>query len=91
MATSDGKERARELVRQIAHRHGFVREATLARMLPEDRLEVEEAMLMKDLMIGASVTTLVHQNRDGLHSDVHSNKAPQTVQEPVHKQGSIRV
>ncbi|KAI9372834.1 hypothetical protein BJX61DRAFT_542344 [Aspergillus egyptiacus] len=49
---------ARNLVQRIAKEHGHLGEATLRRMDPETRREVEEAMLKKDELIGSTVITL---------------------------------
>lgn len=46
---------ARELVKSIAKKHGYLGEEILGRMEPEVRREVEEAMLNKDELIGSSV------------------------------------
>ena len=51
------RDRARELVKEITRGHGFLDESTYARMNPDVRREVEEAMLRKDEMIGSSVIT----------------------------------
>lgn len=58
--TSQGqlaRGRARELVEEITSSHGFLEESTLAKMEPDVRRKVEEAMLRKDEMIGSSVIT----------------------------------
>lgn len=48
---------APEIVKEITRLHGFLDESVYAKMEPDVRHEVEEAMLMKDEMIGSSVIT----------------------------------
>ncbi|KND89214.1 hypothetical protein TOPH_06201 [Tolypocladium ophioglossoides CBS 100239] len=49
---------ARQLVEEIGRSHGYIRQEVLDRMSEADRLEVQQAMLMKDQLIASSVTTL---------------------------------
>ncbi|KAI5865504.1 hypothetical protein GGS23DRAFT_559520 [Durotheca rogersii] len=49
---------ARRFVQGISKEHGYLGEEVYARMDSETRRQVEEALLKKDEMIGASVTTL---------------------------------
>ncbi|OCL02139.1 hypothetical protein AOQ84DRAFT_424260 [Glonium stellatum] len=55
---SGARKRARKLVESIAKDHGYLSEDVLSRMPDDVRLQVEEAMLKKDEMIGSSVMTL---------------------------------
>ncbi|PYI03189.1 hypothetical protein BO78DRAFT_452009 [Aspergillus sclerotiicarbonarius CBS 121057] len=48
------RESARQLVKRIAKKHGYLDEGVLGAMSPEVRRQVEEALLKKDLMIGSS-------------------------------------
>ncbi|RYP79682.1 hypothetical protein DL769_002822 [Monosporascus sp. CRB-8-3] len=52
------RAQARDLVSQIVKENGFVRQSSLDTMSQEVRREVEEALLIKDKKIGASVLTL---------------------------------
>lgn len=45
----------RNLVDSIAKSHGYLGEAVYARMDPDTRRKVQEALLAKDRMIGSSV------------------------------------
>ena len=51
------RNEARELVKKIAHGHGYIPAEMLAAMEPEVRLVVEEALRKKDDMIASSVFT----------------------------------
>ena len=53
---------ARELVKEVVKDNGFVRESSLKTMTQEVRREVEEALLVKDRKIGASVLTYVFKS-----------------------------
>ena len=53
------KYRAKELVRQIAKSHGHLDEAVYGEMTAAARCQVEEALLMKDKLIGSAVITYV--------------------------------
>lgn len=59
MAPPVDRETAQALVRRIAKDHGYLGEDVLQRLEPDLRLEIEEAFLKKDLMIGSSVITYV--------------------------------
>lgn len=48
---------ARELVTNIGKKHGYIRQEVLDRMSEDDRVEVIQAMLMKDQLIASSVMT----------------------------------
>lgn len=61
---SFGRTRARELVEGIAKSHGYLGEDVLNRMSSDVRQKVEEAMLAKDKMLGASVITYVRNDTD---------------------------
>lgn len=56
-----GRNRAREVIKEIVKEHGFVKESTLqlidSLVSQEARREVEEALLAKDIKIGSSVLT----------------------------------
>lgn len=54
---TEGKARARRFVETLAQEHGYLQEDVYARMDAETRRVVEEALLRKDEMIGASVIT----------------------------------
>ena len=56
-SSSEGRRRARDLVRGISRKHGVVRQEVLDRMSEEDRAEVIEMMRNKDNLIASSVTT----------------------------------
>ncbi|KAG6355673.1 hypothetical protein INS49_003636 [Diaporthe citri] len=58
MAVPNTRQRAKELVQQIAKNHGYLGEEKLRAIEPELRREIEEAFLKKDEMIGSSVITL---------------------------------
>lgn len=57
MAVPNTRQRAKELVQQIAKNHGYLGEEKLRAIEPELRREIEEAFLKKDEMIGSSVIT----------------------------------
>lgn len=57
MAVPNTRQRAKELVQQIAKNHGYLGEEKLRLIEPELRREIEEAFLKKDQMIGSSVIT----------------------------------
>lgn len=57
MAVPVTRQRAKELVQQIAKDHGYLGEEKLRTIEPELRREIEEAFLKKDQMIGSSVIT----------------------------------
>ncbi|KAF7179749.1 hypothetical protein CNMCM7691_008799 [Aspergillus felis] len=57
-ANQMGPSAAHALVKQISKQHGYLGEEVLSQMVPDVRREVEEALLMKDAMIGSSVITL---------------------------------
>lgn len=57
MAVPNTRQRAKELVQQIAKNHGYLGEEKLRSIEPELRREIEEAFLKKDQMIGSSVIT----------------------------------
>lgn len=54
---SISEAQARELVRSIAKGHGHLDEAVYNEMTAPVRLQVEEAFLMKDKLIGSTVIT----------------------------------
>lgn len=57
MAVPNTRQKAKELVQQIAKNHGYLGEEKLRAIEPELRREIEEAFLKKDEMIGSSVIT----------------------------------
>lgn len=57
MAVPYTRQRAKELVQQIAKDHGYLGEEKLRTIEPELRREIEEALLKKDQMIGSTVIT----------------------------------
>lgn len=57
MDIPESRQRAKELVQQIAKDHGYLGEEKLRNIEPDLRREIEEAFLKKDLMIGSTVIT----------------------------------
>ncbi|GKT91496.1 INO80 chromatin remodeling complex protein [Colletotrichum tofieldiae] len=58
MASSDGRQRAKELVQEIAEEHGYVGEETLQHITnPEARRKIETALHKKDVLGGLSIIT----------------------------------
>jgi hypothetical protein len=51
------KSQAKELVGNIAKGHGHLDEAVYSEMTASARRQVEEALLMKDKLIGSTVIT----------------------------------
>lgn len=54
-----GPVQARELVQRISLSHGHLRPEVLNRLSEADRREVEEALMVKDKLIGSNVITSV--------------------------------
>lgn len=58
---AEGELRAKQIIQDIVNEHGFVQESTLQSinsLVSQDaRLEVERALLAKDMQIGSSVLT----------------------------------
>lgn len=57
MTVPESRQRAKQLVQDIAKEHGYLGEDFLRTMGPDHRRVVEEALLRKDEMIGFSVKT----------------------------------
>lgn len=64
MALPNSRQHAKDLVRNIAKNHGYLSYEFLQTIPPEQRREVEEALLSKDTLIGTSAIAYVI-----LHSD----------------------
>jgi hypothetical protein len=55
------KSQAKKLVREIAKSHGHLDESVYSQMSDDARRQVEQALLMKDKLIGSTVITYVVQ------------------------------
>ena len=94
MSAPKDQQGARELVRSIAKKHGYLAAEKFARIPdPELRREFEEAFLNKDLIIGSSVITYKQPVFFTRVVIMNANKCPsiQVGQKLILEQGPLRL